>query len=137
MNFLCPNSRALLPIFRTNCPDGSHFAQMESHFAQNTTTNPCSLPSRHKSFSGICTYTKHPQPHPKTPLFLQVRNLKVGKMNYHLGKMDPNRAKCLKSGQNFSRSGPKKIIHARQGALLKVPGHQEGPKKPSQWKFIS
>ena len=34
-------------------------------------------------------------------------NLKVGKTNYRLGKMDPNWAKCLKSGHNFSRSGPK------------------------------
>ena len=31
--------------------------------------------------------------------------LKVGKMKYRLSKMDPNWAKCLKSGQNFSRSG--------------------------------
>ena len=37
--------------------------------------------------------------------------LKVGKMNYCLGKMDPIWAKCLKSGQNFSRSGQKKFIH--------------------------
>ena len=36
-------------------------------------------------------------------------NLKVGKMNYHLSKMDPNWAKCLKSGQNFSRNEQKKI----------------------------
>ena len=43
-----PNSRALLPIFRTNCPDGSHFAQMGFHFAQNTTPNSCSLLSNHK-----------------------------------------------------------------------------------------
>ena len=35
-------------------------------------------------------------------------NLKVGKMNYRLGEMDPNWAKCLRSGQNVSRSGPKK-----------------------------
>ena len=31
--------------------------------------------------------------------------LKVGKMNCCLGKLDPIWAKCLKSGQNFSRSG--------------------------------
>ena len=43
IEFFLPNSRALLPTFRTNCPDGSHFAQMGSNFAQNTTTNPCSL----------------------------------------------------------------------------------------------
>ena len=65
-----PNSRALLPIFCTNCPDGPHFAQMGSHFTQSTTPNPCLLLSRHTPLSGICTYTKHPQAHPKTPLFL-------------------------------------------------------------------
>ena len=37
--------------------------------------------------------------------------LKVGKMNYCLGKMNPNWAKCLKSGQNFSRSGKNILIH--------------------------
>ena len=70
IEFFWPNSRALLPTFSTNCPDGSHFAQMGSHFAQNTTTNPCSLLNRHQPLSGICTNTKHPQPRPKTPLFL-------------------------------------------------------------------
>ena len=60
-----PDSRAFLPIFHTNCPDRSHFAQMGSDFAQNATSNPCSLLSRHKPLSGICTNTKHPQPSPK------------------------------------------------------------------------
>ena len=36
IEFFFPNSRALLPIFHTNCPDGSLFAQMGSHFVQNT-----------------------------------------------------------------------------------------------------
>ena len=63
IEFFPPNSRALLPIFRLNCPDGSHFAQI-------TIANPCSLLSRRAPLSGICTYTKHPQPHPKTPLLL-------------------------------------------------------------------
>ena len=44
-------------------------------------------------------------------------NLKVGKMNYRLGKSDPNWAKILKSGQNFSRNGPKKNIHMAFTAL--------------------
>ena len=47
IEFFLPNSRAILPTFHTNCPDGSHFAQMGSDFAQKTTTNPCSLLSRH------------------------------------------------------------------------------------------
>ena len=66
LEFLSPNSRALLPIFRTNCPDGSHFAQMGSHFAQITTHNPCSLLSPSTPLSGICTHTEHPQAHPNT-----------------------------------------------------------------------
>ena len=65
-----PNSRALLPTFHTNCPDGSRFAQMGSHFAQNAISNLCSLLSRHTPLLGICTYTQHPQLHPKTSLFL-------------------------------------------------------------------
>ena len=64
--------------------------QMGSHFAQNATPNPCSLLSHHTSLSGIYMYTKHPQPHPKTPFFLARLNFKVGKMNYCLGKTDPN-----------------------------------------------
>ena len=48
---------------------------------------------------------------PPTPLQNTVfpgLNLKVGKINYRLGRMDSNWAKleCLKSGQNFSRSSP-------------------------------
>ena len=44
---------------------------------------------------------------PPTPLQITPfagLNLKVSKMNYSLGKMGPNWAKCLKSGQIFSRS---------------------------------
>ena len=110
IEFFSPNSRALFPTFRTNSPDGSQFAHMGSHFAHNTTPNPCSLlspfggyvpaqntPKQYKlprwvsicpygvsfcpqyhpqplfftqSLWGICTYTKHPKAHPKTPLFL-------------------------------------------------------------------
>ena len=50
--------------------DGSHVAQMGSHCAQNATTNPYSLLSCQTHLSGICTCTKHPQAHPKTPIFL-------------------------------------------------------------------
>ena len=35
-------------------------------------------------------------------------SLKVGKTNYCLGNLVPNWANCLKSGQNFSRIGPRK-----------------------------
>ena len=55
--------------------------------------------------------TQNPQTCPKTHPFPGL-NLKVGKMNYSLGNLDPNRTKCLKSGQGFSTSGQKKKIHA-------------------------
>ena len=67
IEFFSPNSRGLLPTFRTNCPDGSHFALMGSHCALNATPNPCSLLNRHAPLSGIYTYTKHHQTHPKHP----------------------------------------------------------------------
>ena len=103
-----PNSRELLPTFRTNCPGGSQFAQIGSHLAQNTTTNRCSLLSSHKPLLG---YLLTQNTHNLTPnTSFPGLNLKVGKMNYSLGKMDPNWAKCLKMGQNFSRCGPKKKI---------------------------
>ena len=58
------------PLFIQIAQMGSQFAQMGSHFAQKTTPNPCSLlVSHHTPLLGICTYTKHPQTHPKTPLF--------------------------------------------------------------------
>ena len=101
------------PTFHTNCPDDFHFALMGSHFAQNTITSPCSLPwlSSHKPLSGICTYTKHAQPHPKTPLFLAwtwkwVKWTTVWAKWTRTGHW----VKCLKGGQNFSRSGQKKLF---------------------------
>ena len=51
---------------------------------------------------------KGPSPPKNTPF--PDLNLKVGKMNYLLGNLYPNWAKCLKSGQNFSRSGQKNLF---------------------------
>ena len=57
IEFFPHNSRALLPTFRINCPDGVAFSPMRSHFAQNTIPNPCSLLGSHTPLSGICMYT--------------------------------------------------------------------------------
>ena len=117
LNFF-PNSRALLLTFRTNCPHGSHFAQIGSHFAQNNSPNFCSLLSCHTPLAWICMYTKYTKAHPKTPLFL-AWTWKWA--NYSLGSLDPYWAKCLKSGQNFSRSGQKQIIHHMQLKINLIP----------------
>ena len=115
-----PNSRALLPTSHTNFPDGSHFAQMGSHLPRIPPPTPVLYSAVTNPFGDMYVHKKTPTPPQNTPF--PGLNLKVGKRNYSLGKMDPNRAKCLKSGQNFSRSGQKKIIHTLgcQGGPLTV-----------------
>ena len=103
-----PNSRALLPTFHTNCPDGSHFAQMGSHFAQDTTTNPCSLLSRHTRLSRICTWTNTPKPTPKQPF--SWPELESGQNKLQSGHFGPQLGKMFEKWANFSRSRPKKIF---------------------------
>ena len=107
IEFCSLNSRALLPTFRTNCPHGSRFVQMGSNFAQNNTTSSCSLLSHHQPLSKICTYTKHAQTHPKTPLFLSwtCQWAKWTTVHPSWGPF------CLKSlsGQNIFRNEQKKI----------------------------
>ena len=93
---------------------------MGSHFTQTTTTTPCCLFSSHKPVLGRCTALyalEIPQNPPQNTQFLGL-NLKVGKMNCRLGKMDPTWGKCLKSGQNFSRSGQKN--YSWQSKLRKI-----------------
>ena len=107
IDFFLPNSRALLPTFHTNCPDGSYFAQMGSYFAQNTTTNPCSLLCRHTPFSRICTYSKHPKPHPKTTLFL-AWTWKGAKWTTVWENWIPTGQNVWKVGKKFLEVGKKK-----------------------------
>ena len=66
------------------------------------------------------TYKTPPTPPPNT--HLPGLNLKVDKLNYRLGKLDPNWAIFLKSGQNFSRSGQKNLF--MQGAVGVWPSGQ-------------
>ena len=47
-------------------------------------------------------------------------NLKVGKMNYGLGNLDPDWAKCSKSGQNFSRNEQKKKMNHLSHAFFTI-----------------
>ena len=107
-----------MPTLSTNCPDGSHFAQMGFRFAQNITTNPCSLLSRHTPLSEICTNTKHPLPTPKHSLsWPEVESgqnkLLSGQNGPQLGKMFEKWAKLA----NNLEVG-KKFIHDRCSVLL-------------------
>ena len=76
-----PNSRALLPTFI------QIFSQMGSHFAQNTTPNPCFYSALTDSFGNMYVYKTPPSPPQDTPC--PGLNLEVGKMNYYLGNLDP------------------------------------------------
>ena len=110
IEFFWPTSRALCPLLVQIAQMGLILPRWlgglaDSIFAQNTTTYPCSLLSSHQPLARIRTYTKHPQPHPPKTLFPSLNlPVKVGKMSYHLGNVDLNWAKCLKSGQNCSGS---------------------------------
>ena len=108
IEFSFPNCRALLPSFYTNCPDGSHFAQMGSHFLLRIPPPTLVLHSAVTPFSGICIMYVHktPQTPPQNTHFPGL-NLKKSKMKYRLGNLDPNWAVYLKSGQNVSRNGQK------------------------------
>ena len=83
-----PNCRALLPTFRTNCPDGSFCPDgvsfcPENHHQSLFFTQPSQTP-----FGAMYVYKTPPSPPQYTPF--PGLNSKVGKMNYSLGKMDPN-----------------------------------------------
>ena len=95
--FFFPNSRALLPTFCTNCPHGSHFAQMGSHFAQNATTNANSLLSSHNPFLGYVHAQNTQKPTPNHPFSWPGQN-------------GPQLGNLFESGQNVSRSGQKKLF---------------------------
>ena len=94
--FFPPNSRAILPTFRTSSPEGLIlprilppttvlYSAVTHHFWRYVRTQNTPCPSQNTPFPGL--------------------NLKIGKMNYGLGNFDPNWAKWVKSGQNLSRSG--------------------------------
>ena len=73
----------------------------------------------HTPYRYMYLHNTPPSPPQNTPL--HDLNLKVGKMNYSLGNLDPIWAKGLKSGQNFSRSGQNYFTHLGQGGCWTLP----------------
>ena len=106
IGFLPRNSRALLPTFCTDCPDGSHFAQMGSHFFTIPPPTPAFYSAVTNPFRDMYVH-KTPPTSPQNTHFPGL-NLKVGKKKCHLGKMDHNWAKCLKSSKTVLEVGKKK-----------------------------
>ena len=104
IEFVFPNFREPLPAFRTNAHMGLILPRWalfcpEYHYQPQLYTQQSQTPFG-DMYESKTTPTS-PQNTPFPGLKLKVM---VGIMNYCLGKMDPNWAKCLKSGQN-SRSG--------------------------------
>ena len=89
----------ILPIWVSFCP--------EYHPQPLFFTQPSQSP-----FSNIYVHKTPPTPE-QNPSFPGL-NMKVGKLNYSLHKLDPNWAKCLKSGQIFSRIGVIIIIYCQK-----------------------
>ena len=95
IEFLFSSFKALLPTFSYKlsrwvsfCPDGVSLCPKYHHqplFFSQLSQNPL----------GICRYLKHPQPHPKTPLFQP--ELESGQIE-------------LPSGQNGHQLGPGKMF---------------------------
>ena len=108
IEFFLPNSRALLPTFRTNCPDWSHFAQMGLILPRIPPPTPVLYSAATKTFLGYVQTRNTPSPTPKHPFSLP--DFESGQNELLSGQNGPHLAKCLKSGQNFSRSGQKKIF---------------------------
>ena len=68
-------------------------------------------------------YTKHPQPdqpHPKTPLsWPELESEQNDKINYSLGKVDSNWAKCLKCGKTFLEVGKQNLFIVKVSSTAK------------------
>ena len=85
------------PIFFTQ---QSHTSFWEVH---KTQPNPPQKQYVHKTQPNVhkTQYVHKTQPNPPQNTPSPGPNLKVGKICYSLGNLNPNWAKCLKSGQNF------------------------------------
>ena len=117
-----PNSRALLPTFRTNCPDGSHFAQTGSHFSQIPPPTSVPYSALTRPFVGYVRTQSTPNPTPKHSFFLAWTG-KWAKWTTIWAKWDPNWAICLKSGQKTFLVAGKKRYHLSICCLMETKNH--------------
>ena len=100
-----PNSRAILPTFRTNCPDGVSFCPDGVSFCPEYHQQPLFFTQLSQTPLGEMYVHKTPPTAPQNTPFPGLI-LRVGKTNYCLGKMDPIWAIHKKSGQNLFMAKP-------------------------------
>ena len=96
-----PNSRALLPTFPRNCPDGSQFCPDGVSFCLEY--HPQSL---------LFTQQSHPKtpPSPTQDTPFPGLNLKVGKMKFSLGNWTPSGRHVWKVVNTFLEVSKKKLF---------------------------
>ena len=90
IEFFPPNARALLPTFRTNCqmPVGLILPRWGLILPRIPPQTPILYSAVTHPFRRLCVHKTPPSPPQNTPF--PGLNLKVGKMNYRLGNLDPN-----------------------------------------------
>ena len=106
-----PPSRALLPTFRTNCPDWPHFARMDldgSSFCPEYHPHPLLFTQQSHTPFGDMYAHKAPQLHPKTPLFLAWTS-KWANWTTIWAKWDPSGQRVQK-WTTFLEAGKKKLL---------------------------
>ena len=133
--FFSPNSRALLPTFPANCPDGPRFAQVGSHFAQNTAPNLFFTQPSHIPFKDMYLHKTPQSPPQNTPfsgLHLKVGKLYSGQNVWKVGKTFPEVGKFFFSYVSWNENAHQNICwcllhhvlyHGKSGSALYCAWH--------------
>ena len=117
------------PILDHFCPSFMQIAQMGLILPKWGLILPKKPPPTPVLYSAVTNMYEHetpPAPPPKIPLSGPI--LKVGKMNYCLGKIDPIWTKCLKMGKTFLEVG-KKIYSCFHLSFSRVPASHRACQK--------
>ena len=111
IEYFPPNSRAFGPFFIQIAQMGLSLPIWGLILPRIPSPTPVLYTAVTHPFWGYVRTQNTPSP-PQNPPFLGL-NLKVGKMNYRLGSLDPNWANNLKNGQNVSRSGQSSFMNIK------------------------
>ena len=145
IDFFSPNSKALLPKFCTNCPDGSHFAQMAHEtrglilprWGLSLPRMPPPTPVLYSAFTlpfwGYIRTQNTPNPTPNTPF-----PLKVGKMNLIPSRQNetPTGQYVWKVDKTFLEVGKKSLfiyLNCRWAFTTALSGSASKKINPKHW----
>ena len=133
IDFFLPNSRALLPTFSTNCPDGSQFAQMGLSLPRMPPPTPVLYSAFTLPFWGYIRTQNTPNPTPNTPF-----PLKVGKMNLIPSRQNetPTGQYVWKVDKTFLEVGKKSLfiyLNCRWAFTTALSGSASKKINPKHW----